>query len=241
MKLLDTSGNNTKVKKTNDFRSKRVINALGDSIRLASLSMRPDDILCPSRHIAGCAESCLVSAGMGAFSNVEAGRQAKTDFFHNHREAFLDQLRRELGNFEKLCAKTGTKPVVRLNTISDIQWERYGIPQSFPNTFFYDYTKVAKRIGSTPDNYRLMFSYSAKAEYQNQVKIALKHDVPMSVVFRGEMPETFLGRKVINGDVSDLENLFSGKTIVGLTAKGKAKKSESDFVIDTRMIARVAA
>jgi hypothetical protein len=241
MKLLDTSGNNTKVKKTNDFRSKKVVDKFGNYIRLASLSMRPDDILCPSRHLAGCAEPCLVSAGMGAFSNVEAGRQAKTDFFHNDREGFLDQLRRELGNFERLCAKTNTKPVVRLNTISDIQWERYGIPQAFPNVFFYDYTKIAKRLGNTPDNYRLMFSYSGKAEYQKQVAIALKHDVPISVVFFGDMPETFLGRRVIDGDASDLENLFSGKTIVGLKAKGKAKKSESDFVIDTRMIARVAA
>ena len=95
MKLLDTSGNNTKVKKTNDFRSKKVVDKFGNYIRLASLSMRPDDILCPSRHLAGCAEPCLVSAGMGAFSNVEAGRQAKTDFFHNDREGFLDQLDRK--------------------------------------------------------------------------------------------------------------------------------------------------
>ncbi len=240
MKLLDTSGNNTKVKKTNDFRSKKVVDKFGNYIRLASLSMRPDDILCPSRHLAGCAEPCLVSSGMGAFSNVEAGRQAKTDFFHNDREGFLDQLRRELSNFERLCAKTGTKAVVRLNTISDIQWERYGIPQAFPNTFFYDYTKVAKRIGKTPDNYRLMFSYSGKAEYQKQVAIALKHDVPISVVFFGDMPETFLGRRVIDGDASDLENLFSGKTIVGLKAKGKAKKSESDFIVNTNLILRVA-
>jgi hypothetical protein len=240
MKLLDTSGNNTKVKKTNDFRSKKVVDKFGNYIRLASLSMRPDDILCPSRHLAGCAEPCLVSAGMGAFSNVEAGRQAKTDFFHNDREGFLDQLRRELGNFERLCAKTNTKPVVRLNTISDIQWERYGIPQAFPNVFFYDYTKIAKRLGNTPDNYRLMFSYSGKAEYQKQVAIALKHDVPISVVFFGDMPETFLGRRVIDGDASDLENLFSGKTIVGLKAKGKAKKSESDFIVNTNLILRVA-
>ena len=85
-----------------------------------------------------------------------------------------------------------------------------------------------------------MFSYSGKAEYQKQVAIALKHDVPISVVFYGEMPETFLGRRVIDGDASDLENLFSGKTIVGLKAKGKAKKSESDFIVNTKLILRVA-
>jgi hypothetical protein len=241
MKLLDTSGNNTKVKKTNDFRSKRVIDFLGDSIRLASLSLRPDDIICPSRHLAGCAEPCLVSAGMGAFCNVEAGRQAKTDFFHRDRDGFLDQLRKELTNFEKLCAKTGVKPVVRLNTISDIQWEKFGIPQAFPNITFYDYTKLAKRLGNTPSNYRLMFSYSGKAEYQKQVLKALTTAAPISVVFNGPMPETFLGREVIDGDVSDLENLFSGNKIIGLKAKGKAKKSESDFIVNTNIIARVAA
>ena len=70
---------------------------------------------------------------------------------------------------------------------------------------------------------------------------AIKTDVPVSVVFRGPMPATFMGRPVIDGDISDLDNLFAGPVIVGLRAKGKAKKSESLFIVDTNIIARVAA
>ena len=71
--------------------------------------------------------------------------------------------------------------------------------------------------------------------------MALKTAAPISVVFNGPMPETFLGREVIDGDVSDLENLFSGKKIIGLKAKGKAKKSDSDFIVNTNIIVRSAA
>ena len=101
--------------------------------------------------------------------------------------------------------------------------------------------RSAARLGKTPSNYRLMFSYSGALAYQNQVLQAVQTDVPVSVVFRGEMPATFMGRPVIDGDISDLDNLFAGPVVVGLRAKGKAKKSESLFIVDTNIIARVAA
>jgi hypothetical protein len=65
MKLLNTDGGNTKIAKS--MKSK-----LGtDLIRIASLSMMPDDVLCPSRHIAGCAETCLQSTGMWCLSECD--------------------------------------------------------------------------------------------------------------------------------------------------------------------------
>jgi hypothetical protein len=240
IKLLDTNGGNTKVKKTADFRSKKVIDRVGDNIRLASLSLHPTDVICPSRQIAGCAESCLVSAGMGRFKNVKIGRMFKSQLYLNDRAFFLQILGRELFNFDKLCKKTGIKGIVRLNTISDISYEDHGIPQRFPDLFFYDYTKRANRLGKTPSNYKLMFSYSGAQKYQNQVSIALKTDVPVSVVFNGDMPKAFLNRRVIDGDVSDLENLFSGRVVIGLKAKGLAKETTSDFVVNTNIIARAS-
>ena len=82
------------------------------------------------------------------------------------------------------------------------------IPQSFPNINFFDYTKIAKRLENrTPSNYQLMFSYSNAPQYQESVRRALKTNVPMSVVFYGDMPKTFMGKKVVNGDNSDIENL----------------------------------
>jgi len=150
-------------------------------------------------------------------------------------------LRRELANFEKTCKKQGVKPAVRLNVLSDVQWERLGIPQEFPGVLFYDYSKLAHRLGKTPENYRLMFSYSGMPKYQKHVKKALETDVPMSVVFRGPMPSTFMGRPVIDGDESDLFNLFAGPVVVGLRAKGKAKTDDSAFIVDTNIIVKEAA
>ena len=228
MKLLDTTGGNTKLKKSDNS---------SQEYRLAGLSLMPDDILCPYRHIAGCAESCLESAGMGAFSNVQAGRQRKTDWWHSDQAAFLDKLRRELTNFDKLCSRQGVKAAVRLNVLSDIPWEKHGIPQEFPDIFFYDYTKNASRLGKTPPNYELMYSYSNEPAYQKHVVKALKSNVPMSVVFRNGMPKYYKGRRVIDGDASDLVNVKAGKVIVGLIAKAKAKKDKGNFVVDTDLIA----
>jgi hypothetical protein len=144
----------------------------------------------------------------------------------------LDQLRKELGNFDKLCKRQGVKAAVRLNVLSDIPWEKHGIPQEFPDIFFYDYTKNASRLGKTPSNYELMFSYSNEPDYQKHVAKAWNTDAPISVVFRGGMPEHYKGRRVIDGDASDLVNVKAGKVVVGLVAKGKAKKDEGNFVVD---------
>jgi hypothetical protein len=233
MRLLDTTGGNTKLAKNNrDVK-----------IRVAGLSLFPNDTLCPMRHAAGCAKPCLVSAGRGIMSNVVSGRQAKTNFFLSDRAGFIEQLKRELANFERVCQKTGVIPYVRLNVLSDIQWElpAFGsIPQSFPNIRFYDYTKLAKRLGKTPANYELMFSYSRATDYQKQVDIALQTNVPISVVFHGPMPNQFMGRPVINGDNSDIENLKHAGAIIGLKYKPARGQGidplDHVFIVDTNQI-----
>ena len=53
----------------------------------------------------------------------------------------------------------------------------------------------------------------------------------VAVVFRKELPETYLGRKVVNGDETDLRFFDEKNVIVGLKAKGKAKKDMSGFVV----------
>jgi len=237
MKLLDTSGGNTKLAKNNrDIK-----------LRVAGLSMMPDDLLCIMRWIAACALECLRSSGRGTFDSVERARQAKTDWYHEDRKAFIAQLIKEITLFEKLCIRTGVECWIRLNVLSDVRWEleqNGAIPQQFPNINFYDYTKVSKRLKKLPANYQLMFSYSKAKDYEKYVEKALQTDVPMSVVFYGPMPSTFLGREVVNGDVSDILNLYQRGKIIGLTYKvAKAKDGaekidprKSDFVVDTSRI-----
>ena len=232
MKLIDTGLSNTKIAKT-----QKEHNPFKRPFRISSLSLYPNDEICPGSLLANCQEACLRSAGMGKFKNVTKGRQNKTDLWLSDPDQFLDIYTRELGNFQKLCDKQNVQAVHRANTISDIDWENHGVPQLFPRMFFYDYTKRAHRLTRTPDNYKLMFSFSGVPKYQNQVKAAIKTNVPISAVFNGPFPKEFLGRKVIDGDQSDLVNLFKGwEQIIGLKAKGDAKKDKTGFVIHTNTI-----
>ena len=239
MKLLDTTGGNTKLRKNNrDVK-----------VRVAGLSLIPDDRVCPMRHIAGCAAPCLRWAGRGPMPSVVTGRQSKLDYLYSDRLGFISQLKREIGNFERLCSKAGVIPYIRLNVISDVRWEStaYGqIPQAFPNVNFYDYSKVANRLNKTPDNYKLMFSYSPAVKFQPQVRLAMAANVPMSAVFYPAIPDTFLGAKVINGDNSDIENLKYSypNYIIGLKYKNANGRGidpiDETFVVKTINLSEAA-
>ena len=88
-----------------------------------------------------------------------------------------------------------------------------------------------------PNNYSLMFSYSKAKKYRKQVEIALTTDTPITVVFRGGLPTTYMGREVVDGDISDLDNLDARGKIVGLRVKGnEAKKSDSKFIVDSNIL-----
>ena len=225
MKLLSTNASNTKIRKSQEQ----------SGLRIASLSLYPNDRICSGAKLALCMKPCLKDAGFGIFPNVKDGRQSKTDFYLQDQKGFLDQLIKEIRNFVALCIKNGESPAFRLNTISDIDWTKHGIPQMFPQAYFFDYTKVAARLGRTPPNYDLIFSYSQNPAYQKQVARALQTNAPLAVVFRGHVPigSYFLGREIVDGDKSDILNQKQKGKIVGLKLKGhEAKKSKSLFIVE---------
>mgnify|MGYP003120554937 FL=1 len=236
IRLSKIDQSNTKISKSEKSR------VGGESVRILSLSLLPDDIICPARNLAECADDCLRSSGRGIMQNVIDGRQARTDFWHADQDKFLAMLKNELHNFIKLCDRQNVVPVTRLNVLSDIPWEKHlDFADEFRALFSYDYTKRANRLGKTPSNYRLMFSYSKADGFQNQVKIALQHDVPITAVFRNGLPQTFLNMPVYDGDVSDIENLYQTNKVIGLRVKGhEAKKSNSPFIIDNPEIIAAA-
>tara|TARA_R100001082_G_C4237376_1_gene105810 strand:- start:205 stop:546 length:342 start_codon:yes stop_codon:yes gene_type:complete len=103
----------------------------------------------------------------------------------------------------------------------------------FPNVIFYDYTKLFKRDVSKIKNYSLTWSYSqANTWYSDHYKTAIKNGLNIAVVFRKELPNSFLNLKVIDGDKDDLRFLDPASVVVGLKAKGKARKDNSGFVIN---------
>lgn len=194
---------------------------------------------CSMAEKAQCDKACLYSAGRGAFNNVQQSRIDKTLYFYEDRENFMLQLAANIKALIKKAQSKGLKPLVRLNGTSDIRWENIpfeyhaNIMEAFPNVQFYDYTKDANRK-DLPANYDLTFSYSGVDSFAPYVQKAQSKGMRMAVVFRKEssIPATFKGILVISGDKSDVRHLDDQGVIVGLYAKGAAKRDTTGFVVN---------
>lgn len=199
---------------------------------------------CPKRT-AGCTAACLNTAGHGGMfkkgettNMVQEARKRRTRMFFENRAGFFEQLVKEIQNAIKLSAKQGMIPVFRLNGTSDLSFEKYEVKdgknifQLFPDVQFYDYTKILGRKVKHLTNYHLTFS-AADGNDADVLK-AIQQGYNVATVFglkkTEPMPETYNGRPVFNGDESDLRFLDPKGVIVGLYAKGRAKKDESGFV-----------
>tara|TARA_R110002012_G_scaffold126217_1_gene278001 strand:- start:387 stop:1082 length:696 start_codon:yes stop_codon:yes gene_type:complete len=190
--------------------------------------------ICPMAS-KGCIKSCLNTAGRGQMTTVQKSRINKTRYFLKDRAKFLIHLNNEIRRYSKKAIKDGLKLNIRLNGTSDLPFERYklinglNLMENNPDVIFHDYTKIKNRcIQELPDNYKLTFSKSESND--DDVKDLLKTNTNIAVVFK-KLPKTYLGRKVVDGDISDLRFKDPKGVIVGLIAKGKAKKDLSGFVI----------
>lgn len=190
--------------------------------------------VCPMAEQAGCVDGCLNSAGMGKFSNVQKARIAKTAWFNLDPVGFIDALKRDVERFASWAIRKGLTPTIRLNGTSDIRFERYGVPQAFPELQFYDYTKLHNRKG-LPDNYSLTWSYSeASKPYSARLQDVINSGMNAAAVFKAPskgLPRAYKGIQVIDGDLHDLRFLDPKPSIIGLRAKGKAIYDNSGFVI----------
>jgi hypothetical protein len=187
----------------------------------------------------GCRQACLFTAGRGAFKNVKQGRINKTLWFYNDRKGFLIQLKSDIEYLIRKAKRENLIPTVRLNGTSDIAWESMkldgkSLMELFPTVQFYDYTKDPGRavrfvLGQLPSNYYLTFS---KSETNDKIlKDLWNTRLNIAVVFRGGLPQTFKGRTVIDGDLSDIRFNDPEGCVVGLKAKGKARKADAGFVV----------
>ena len=190
--------------------------------------------LCAHASI-GCKAACLYTAGMGAFSNVRNARMKKTLAFLEDRKAFANQLKKDIDYIVRKAAKIGMTPCIRLNGTSDLPWHNIGeIMQTFPHVQFYDYTPNPFRMfqflkGELPKNYHLTFS--RKEDNDGFVERILKQGGNVAVVFSDSLPKKWKGKKVVNGDETDLRFLDGKNVVVGLKAKGKGRKDKSGFVV----------
>jgi hypothetical protein len=205
--------------------------------------------ICPHAS-KGCAAACLFSSGSARFENVQKGKLKKTEYFLADRKSFLEQIDREVTKAKKKHMGTDLTPVFRLNGTSDIAFEKFKIRDDknifelHPDVQFYDYTKNYIRMRKQqPSNYHLTFSMS---EDNKQVSMELLQEGKnVAIVFgikkESDLPQTYNGFKVINGDESDLRFLDEQNVIVGLKYKlltGKGTKginqenlTTNDFII----------
>ena len=191
---------------------------------------------CPKRT-AGCTAACLNTAGRGGMfkkgentNMIQKARIRKTELFFNDRDTFMEQLEQDINKAIKMAARLGLTPVFRLNGTSDLSWEKYtckgsdkNIFEMFDNIQFYDYTKVLGRKIAHLPNYHLTFS---KADGNDaDVLKALKQGLSVVAVY-DQIPEG-----VPSADETDLRFLDPKGIMLGLKAKGRAKKDYTGFVI----------
>lgn len=184
-----------------------------------------------------CRKHCVAFAGKGGLSSVLRGRLWRTALWAEAPDAAYAMLRSEIGR--AIYRHDG--PIrVRLNTFSDVAWERV-LPESFWTLWgdyvrFYDYTKDVKRALASKHwryPYKLTFSASERTtdrEIQELTEVGVSVAVVFSTPRSQPLPTSYVGVRVINGDASDDRWLDASGVIVGLRAKGSMRGDTTGFV-----------
>lgn len=174
-----------------------------------------------------CRENCvLITAGKGRLPSVARARIARTRFLAEYPEHAVTLMAHEI---QQAARRANGQVLVRLNVASDLPWEHIS-PDLFtiPNTQFYDYTKLGWRPISP--NYRLVYSLSEAPHSERQALLWLGNGRNVAVVFdtkRGRpLPATWHGYEVVDGDLHDDRTIDPMGVVVGLRAKGSARKLE---------------
>ena len=183
----------------------------------------------------GCAGPCLNTSGRGQMNSVQQARINKTNYFWKNRNGFLWELSREIQQLKTRAKRQGFKFAVRLNGTSDLNFSKFKIDgnQSImdlhPDVQFYDYTKVYNHFDHSYKNYHVTFSHSGKNDTECLKAFAEGYNV--AYVFKDKLPKKHLGYRVIDGDKHDLRFLDPRGVVVGLVAKGLARKvTQGGFV-----------
>ena len=177
----------------------------------------------------GCSAACLFTAGRGAMNSVQQARIRKTKLFFEDNEKYINYLEEDLSLLDKYGKDNNMSVYVRLYGTSDLDFISLNIFDKYNDLKFYDYTKIKERLYlSLPENYKLTYSRDERTTEEEVLEIINLANV--AVVF-DNIPETYLGLPVFEGDLTDLRYEDPEKHIIGLKAKGRAKQDTTGFVI----------
>jgi hypothetical protein len=200
--------------------------------------------VCPG-STAECREACLTESGHNRIdvkkNAINKARIKKTKLFFEHREFFMGWLVAEISKAKVDAIAKGFTFSVRLNGTSDIQPTLFKfngkvIFDIFNEVTFYDYTKVANRFKLLDkySNYDLTYSFSGYNMLQS-LELLENNKGRVAMVFEGkQLPISFMGYKVIDGDAYDMRHLDETGVIVGLKFKfvrTKIDTAHNKFII----------
>ena len=216
-----------------------------------------------SRATKGCIAACLNTAGRGGIikageitNAIQLCRIARTRFLFEDTREFLSKLDSEIASHVRASRKLGLTPAVRLNGTSDLDWSKLPTKNwgelsadlirfrsESDKVVFYDYTKRADLFDTyMQKRFPIELAFSrAETDANKRVaaailrrpgtggRVAAVFDTPKGKA----LPETFNGVSVVDGDEHDLIFKHAGPVVIGLRAKGKARRDSTGFVVRT--------
>jgi hypothetical protein len=202
-----------------------------------------------------CRLGCLATSGHAKFeihcgrTRIKNSRIKKTQLFYSNTSYFIQWLIADLKYWQNKAKADGYFISARLITLSDINWQNVlidgkNIFQLFPEIQFYDYSKTFSKFNDKPNNYHLTFSYTGRNWVLCEQLLEAGYNVAVIFKIRNEidLPKSFMGYPVVNGDENDARFMDKKGVIVGLKWKRIADKEaetkilNSCFVVDPAKI-----
>lgn len=172
-----------------------------------------------------CSAACVADAGNGRYPKLVDAREMKTRFLASHPAAFLTILCDEL---DTLNLKGATSEIgVRLNTFSDLPWERWLDCTRWPNLHIYDYTAWPVDRRPTPKSYDITRSIKethSVSDMKKMLAAGSRIAVCVDIKRKDVVPSSILGVPAIDGDKTDARFIEPSPAVVVLRPKGSARK-----------------
>jgi hypothetical protein len=197
-----------------------------------------------------CVEPCVGTGGSNRYDSSHRGKVARLALLVDHPAAALALMVDGLSTYVRRYADIGVG--MRLNTYSDIRWERI-LPawfwELFSDVAFYDYTKHPIRsrpVETMPGNYRVTYSVSPRSTV---AEISRQRDAGRSVAVvittRGgkdrrtgsyrPAPVAVDGVRVVDGDIDDRRYKDPAGAVVLLRRKNGLGATDPLVVSDDRL------
>jgi hypothetical protein len=222
----------------------KVSNQLTYGLYLAPASISGYNVC--SHSTPECRLGCLATSGRAAieiftgYTEIQNCRAKKSKLFNENTSFFMQWLIAEIKMHQARAAKTDYGFSVRLNCTSDINWANVivngqNIFQIFSDVSFYDYTKNHNKFTDKPENYHLTYSYTGRNWNKALELLNLGFNIAMvfNVKKETELPQTFNGYNVVNGDLSDYRINDAKGIIVGLKWKRIANRDVEKQILNS--------